>query len=63
MLCSRIREVASKVENQTMPIGRADLLRILCGECDNTDTCPSLAMQFDHAPAEAPERRTNRLAR
>lgn len=59
MLCSRIKEVATKVEKQGMPIGRADLLRIICSECECGDTCPSLAVQFDQAPVEATDRRNN----
>lgn len=60
MLCSQIKEVTQQVEKQGMPIGRSDLLRIVCGRCEDADTCPSLAIQFDQGPTESKDRRSNR---
>ena len=55
MVCTHLKELYALCEKNQLRIGSSDLVRVVCKQCQQEDTCPSLLMeqhessQQDHA--------------
>lgn len=44
MVCTHLKELYQLCETNQLRIGSSDLVRIICRQCDKTETCPSVLM-------------------
>lgn len=44
MVCSHLKELYQLCENNQLRIGSSDLVRVVCRQCDEVETCPSVLM-------------------
>ena len=44
MVCSHLKELYQLCESNQIRIGSSDLVRIICKQCEKTETCPSVLM-------------------
>lgn len=42
MVCHRLREIHRQHQRHRFPVAVPDLLRIVCGSCEDDDICPSV---------------------
>ena len=55
MVCQHLRELYDLCEKNQLRIGGADLVRIVCKQCHQEETCPSvLAAEYDSDYHEHP---------
>jgi hypothetical protein len=59
MVCSHLRELYDLCETNQLRLGGADLIRVVCKQCNQEETCPSVLMdeydsdyREDQAPAQ-----------
>lgn len=53
MVCSHLRELYQLCENNQLRIAGSDIIRVVCKQCDETETCPSVMMdEYDAHEAE-----------
>ena len=58
MICVHLKELYSLCEKHELRLGGADLIRVVCKQCEQEETCPSVLMdEYDaaHPDAEAAE--------
>ncbi|MCA9061794.1 MAG: hypothetical protein KDA96_02015 [Planctomycetaceae bacterium] len=54
MVCTHLRELYQLCETHQLRLGGADLIRLVCKQCDQEETCPSVLMdEYDAHHAEA----------
>ncbi len=52
MVCGHLRELYELCEKNHLRLGGSDLIRIVCKQCDQEETCPSVFMdEYDAAAA------------
>ena len=44
MVCQHLSELYQLCEKNQLRLGSADLIRIVCKQCDHEETCPSVLM-------------------
>ncbi|MEI8018668.1 MAG: hypothetical protein WCH39_10750 [Schlesneria sp.] len=44
MVCQHLSELYQLCEKNQLRLGGADLIRIVCKQCDHEETCPSVLM-------------------
>ncbi len=44
MVCTHLRELYQLCENNQLRLGGSDLIRVVCKQCDQEETCPSVLM-------------------
>ncbi len=44
MVCTHLRELYQLCETNQMRLGGSDLIRVVCKQCDQEETCPSVLM-------------------
>lgn len=44
MVCSHLKELYVLCEQHDLRLGGSDLIRIVCRQCGNVETCPSVLM-------------------
>ena len=44
MVCEHLKEFYQLCETNQLRLGSSDLIRIVCGQCDEEETCPSVLM-------------------
>ena len=44
MVCHHLSELYQLCEKNQLRLGSADLIRIVCKQCDHEETCPSVLM-------------------
>jgi len=44
MVCTHLKELYQLCEKNQLKIGGADLVHIICKQCDQEETCPSTLM-------------------
>ena len=44
MVCEHLSELYQLCEKNQLRLGSADLIRIVCKQCDHEETCPSVLM-------------------
>jgi hypothetical protein len=50
MVCQHLRELYQMCEKNQLRLGGADLIRIVCKQCNQEETCPSvLTDEYDSA--------------
>ncbi len=58
MVCQHLSELYQLCEKNQLRLGSADLIRIVCKQCDHEETCPSVLMdEYDsnyHEPHSEP---------
>lgn len=56
MVCTHLRELYDLCEQHQIRLGGADLIRIVCKQCEQDETCPSTLMdEYDaRHPDEVP---------
>ena len=53
MVCQHLRELYQLCEKNQLRLGGADLIRIVCKQCDQEETCPSvLTDEYDASHRE-----------
>jgi len=53
MVCSHLRELYDLCETNQLRLGGSDLIRIVCKQCNQEETCPSVLMdEYDSAYRE-----------
>ncbi len=60
MICVHLKELYSLCEKQDLRFGGSDLIRIVCKQCEQQDTCPSTLMgDLEDSPAGEDGNETN----
>ncbi len=66
MVCTHLRELYTLCEQHEIRMGGTDLIRLVCKQCEEEETCPSTLMeQYESRHPEetlatkAPEKSTN----
>ncbi len=57
MVCNHLKELYDLCEKNELRLGSSDLIRIVCRQCEQEETCPSvLTEEYDslHASDESP---------
>lgn len=57
MVCNHLKELYQLCETNQLRLAGPDLIRIVCRQCDQEETCPSVLMdEYDakHAQDESP---------
>lgn len=44
MVCNHLRELYQLCETNQLRLGGSDLIRVVCKQCDQEETCPSVLM-------------------
>jgi len=53
MVCTHLKELYDLCEEHQIRIGGSDLIRIVCKQCDQDETCPSVLMdEYDSRHAD-----------
>jgi hypothetical protein len=53
MVCSHLRELYDLCEKHQLRLGSSDLIRVVCKQCNQEETCPSVLMdEYDSAYRE-----------
>ena len=56
MVCNHLRELYQLCEDNQLRLAGPDLIRIVCRQCDQEETCPSMLMdEYDAHQAEKEE--------
>jgi hypothetical protein len=57
MVCTHLRELYNLCEKNRLRLGGSDLIRIVCTQCNQEETCPSVLMEdYDAAHSEDPSK-------
>jgi hypothetical protein len=63
MVCQHLHELYELCEKNQLRLGSSDLIRVVCKQCDQEETCPSVLMdeydsdyRDDHAGRDSPGR-------
>jgi len=53
MVCTHLRELYTLCEEHEIRLGGSDLIRLVCKQCDEDETCPSTLMaEYDASHPE-----------
>jgi len=53
MVCTHLRELYDLCEKNQLRLGSSDLIRVVCKQCNQEETCPSVLMdEYDSAYRE-----------
>tara|TARA_R110002111_G_scaffold262694_2_gene340270 strand:- start:20374 stop:20592 length:219 start_codon:yes stop_codon:yes gene_type:complete len=53
MVCTHLKELYKLCEKNQLKLGGADLIHIICKQCDQEETCPSTLMdEYDSRHAD-----------
>ena len=56
MVCTHLKELYRYCEENQLRLGGADLIQVICKQCEEEETCPSLLMeQYDAKHPEESE--------
>ncbi|MEZ6132108.1 MAG: hypothetical protein R3C59_25895 [Planctomycetaceae bacterium] len=58
MVCSHLKQLYQLCEDNQLRLGGSDLVRIVCRQCDETETCPSVLMDEYDAHEEQKARQS-----
>ncbi|MFO1043212.1 MAG: hypothetical protein U0941_15575 [Planctomycetaceae bacterium] len=55
MVCTHLKELYVLCEQHDLRLGGSDLIRIVCRQCGNVETCPSVLMdEYDSREPDGP---------
>ena len=60
MVCTHLKELYQLCETNQLRIGSSDLVRIICRQCEKTETCPSILMDEYDSQEESKAEPTDR---
>jgi len=52
MVCRHLKELYQLCETNQLRLGSSDLIRVVCGQCNEEETCPSVLMDEYDSPRE-----------
>ncbi len=53
MVCTHLRQLYDLCESNQLRLGSSDLIRVVCEQCNQEETCPSVLMdEYDSAYRE-----------
>ena len=56
MICNHLKQLYQLCEDNQLRLASSDLVRIVCHQCDETETCPSMLMdQYDAQRSDEPD--------
>ena len=56
MVCNHLKELYQLCEKNHLKLGSTDLIRVICKQCEQEETCPSVLM--DEYDQQHPEQQT-----
>jgi len=60
MVCTHLKELYELCEQHQIRLGSSDLIRIVCKQCEQDETCPSVLI--DEYDAQHPEEKSPQSA-